>query len=183
MNRLLLFLIIPWLLGGCAVTAPYAIMDDKRLLDTMSNDKAIATSIKTALVEKSISSGMSLAVYCYYRNVYIVGEIPEYMKETVVEIAQREHPRSITTHFFTHQKSAESDFLLATRLRAKLIEKPGLSSTRVDTEVNAGRVVLLGVVGSESEKRLAIQTAKRVDGVRSVVSYLMLPPKPGEHDK
>ncbi len=178
MNKLLSFCLLAFLLGGCA--NPYTIMDDKRLLDTMSRDKAIATSIKTALIEKNISSGMSLSVYCYYRNVYLVGEIPVYMKDRVVEIAEREHPRSVTTHFFTKEKYGESDFLLATRLRAKLIETRGLSSTRVDTEVNAGRVVLLGIVESEREKKLALQAAKRVDGVRSVVSYLMLPPKPGE---
>ncbi len=175
MNKLLPLLLFPFLLGGCA--NPYSIMDDKRLLDTMSSDKSIATGIKTALMEKNISSGLSLSVYCYYRNVYLVGEVPEYLRNQVIEVAERQDTRSVTTHFFTKEKYGESDFLLATRLRAKLIETPGLSSTRVDTEVNAGRVVLLGVVGSEREKKLAVQTAKRVDGVRSVVSYLMLPPK------
>ena len=101
------------------------------------------------------------------------------MRDKVLEIAEAERPQSITTHFFKPEKYGESDFLLSTRLRTKLIETPGLSSTRVDTEVNAGRVVLLGVVGSEREKKIAIQAAKRVDGVRSVVSYLILPPRPG----
>lgn len=171
-NLAILFcLLIPFFLHACA----YGIADDKRLLDTMSSDTKMATAIKTAILEKSFSSGLSIAVYCYYKNVYLVGEIPEHLQDKIVEIAALNKPKSITTHFFTHEDSQESDFLLSTRLRTALIQAKGLSSTRIDTEINAGRVVLLGVVESEREKQIAIQAAKRVSGVRSVTSYLILP--------
>ena len=64
---------------------------------------------------------------------------------------------------------------MAATLRADLIQARGLSSTRIDTEVNAGRVVLLGVVAHEEEKDIAIRTARKVKGVSEVTSYLMLP--------
>ncbi|MBQ7618281.1 MAG: hypothetical protein IJS50_05340, partial [Desulfovibrio sp.] len=58
---LLLLTSFVFLLNACA----YSIMDDKRLLDTMSSDKAMATSIKTALVENNFTKSFSVAVSCY----------------------------------------------------------------------------------------------------------------------
>ncbi|MBQ7618282.1 MAG: BON domain-containing protein [Desulfovibrio sp.] len=95
-------------------------------------------------------------------------------------MAKSRYPNSVTPHWFTPSKAADSDFVLSGRLRMALIGTKELSSTRVDTEVNAGRVVLLGVVGTEAERKKAIRTARKLDGVVNVTSYLMLPPIAGE---
>ncbi|MCR4666982.1 MAG: BON domain-containing protein [Desulfovibrio sp.] len=163
---------ICFLINGCA----YGIIDDKRLIDTMSSDKSLATSIKTALMNANLSEGFSVSVYSYYQHVFLVGQVPSFHRDKVVAIAESKKPRSVTPHWFSKKKSSESDFMLSSKLRAALISAKGLSSTRVDTEVNAGRVVLLGVVGTEEEKKIAIRTARGVEGVREVTSYLMLPP-------
>lgn len=86
----------------------------------------------------------------------------------------------MTPHWFSPAKSDTSNFALAASLRTDLIGAKGLSSTRIDTEVNAGRVVLLGVVKDDEEKQIAIRTARKVKGVTSVTSYLMLPQRPGK---
>ena len=161
------------LLQGCA----YGIYDDQRLVDTMADDKAMATSIKTALMKADFTGGWAVAVYCYYGNVFLVGEVPKNMQAKAVSIARSYKPRSVTPHWFTPAKSDTGNFALATSLRADLIATKGLSSTRIDTEVNAGRVVLLGVVQDDAEKQLAIKVARGVKGVTSVTSYLMLPQK------
>lgn len=72
--------------------------------------------------------------------------------------------------------------MLAIKLCKDLISTKGLSSTRIDTEVNAGRVVLLGVVKDEAEKQLALQAVRGVAEVTGVTSYLMLPQKAGQLD-
>ena len=173
-NFALLFVVLfLFLIQGCA----YGIMDDTRLLDTMSSDKSMATKIKADLLKNNFSEGFSIAVYCYYKHVFLVGEIPEHMQQTAVRIAESKHPRSVTAHWFTPLKSQQSDLMLSGRLRSALINAKGLSSTRVDTEVNAGRVVLLGVVESEHERNTAIRAAKHVNGVANVTSYLFFPPK------
>ncbi|MBQ7738988.1 MAG: BON domain-containing protein [Desulfovibrionaceae bacterium] len=169
----LLFLVL-FFLHGCSA---YSIYDDKRLLDTMTNDKALATSIKTALVKKNFSGGLAISVYCYYRHVFLIGQIPPHLQDVALHIAQSKNPRSVTTHWFDKATAADSDFILASRLRAALIGTKGLSSTRIDTEVNAGRVVLLGVVESEAERKLALRTARHIDGVVKLTSYLLIPPK------
>ena len=162
---------------GCAYGA-YGLYDDQRLMDTITDDKAMATSIKTALMKADFTGGWAVSVYCYYGNVFLVGEVPKNMQAKAVNIARSYKPHSVTPHWFTPAKSDKGNLSLATSLRTDLIGTKGLSSTRIDTEVNAGRVVLLGVVKDDEEKQLAIKVARSVKGVTSVTSYLMLPQKP-----
>ncbi|WP_303173145.1 BON domain-containing protein [uncultured Desulfovibrio sp.] len=181
MRRLALVLLLAALaaLNGCAYSA-YGLYDDQRLMDTITDDKTLATSIKTALMNENFSGGWSIAVYSYYGNVFLVGEVPQNMQGKALAIARRYKPRSVTPHWFSPAKSDTSNFALAASLRTDLIGAKGLSSTRIDTEVNAGRVVLLGVVKDDEEKQIAIRTARKVKGVTSVTSYLMLPQRPGK---
>ena len=173
---ILLLLVALGQLWGCAATLPYGVYEDRRLTDTMANDKSTATSIKTALLQADFGDGWDTAVYCYYGNVFLVGEVPPNMRQKAIDIAgKQKNVRSVTTHWFNAGADAENNFMLRTKLRTNLIGTKGLSSTRVDTEVNAGRVVLLGVVNDEREMNLAIKTAKATAGVKSVKSYLMLP--------
>lgn len=181
MRRLALVLLLAALaaLNGCAYSA-YGLYDDQRLMDTIADDKALATNIKTALMNEHFSDGWAIAVYCYYGNVFLVGEVPRNMQGKALAIARRYKPRSVTPHWFSPAKSDTGNLSLATALRADLIGAKGLSSTRIDTEVNAGRIVLLGVVRDNAEKELAIRTARNVKGVTSVTSYLMLPQRSGK---
>ena len=162
------------MLQACA----WGIYEDKRMLDTQASDKALATDIKAALLKANFKDGLAVSVYSFYDNVFLVGEIPPAMQEKAISIARSFKPRSITPHWFSRVPSERGNLSLATELRAALIGAKGLSSTRVETEVNAGRVVLLGVVHDNAEKQLAISVARKVKGVTSVTSYLMLPPKP-----
>ena len=163
------------LLQGCA----WGIIQDKRLMDTMASDKAMAASIKTALLKDRFTDAFSISVYCYYDHVFLVGEAPPKAQAKAIAIAKSFKPLSVTPHWFQKSSNERGDFTLAADLRAKLIGTRGLSSTRIDTEVNSGRVVLLGVVHDDAEKRLAIDKPRKIKGVVSVTSYLMLPQKPG----
>lgn len=173
MQRFFVFLLLAAMccLNGC----PYGLYEDQRLMDTIVDDKAMSSAIKSDLLKENFTEGWSVAVYCYYMNVFLVGEVPENMQHKAIETARRHRPYSVTPHWFAPAKSKNSDIELAAALRKELISVKGLSSTRIDTEINAGRVVLLGVVKNDEEKRLAVQAAHRISGVHSVTSYLMLP--------
>lgn len=179
MRRLILLalLLLCLLAQGCAYSA-YGLYDDKRLMDTITSDKAMATSIKAALMKEHFGSAFSVSVYCFYDNVFLVGEASKEVQAKALQIARSFKPRSVTPHWFTPAESDRSNIALAADLRTSLIGAKGLSSTRIETEVNAGRVVLLGVVQNDEEKSLAIRIARGIKGVRSVTSYLMLYQKP-----
>ena len=136
----LLLLLALTCLNGCAA---YGVYDDPRLAGTMSADTELAAKIKTALMDESFTGGWSVAVYSFYNHVFLVGEVPADMQAKALTIARRYKPHSVTPHWFTAKTHDESDMALATKLRTELIGTKGLSSTRVETEVNAGRVVLL----------------------------------------
>lgn len=184
MQRLAFILLLAALaaLNGCAYSA-YGLYDDQRLVDTITDDKTLAAGIKTALMNEDFTGGLSIAVYSYYGHVFLVGEVPQKLEGKALAIARRYKPRSLTPHWFSPAKHDTSNIYLATSLRTALIGTKGLSSTRIDTEVNSGRVVLLGVVKDDAEKRLAIRVARGVKGVTSVTSFLMLPPRPGQDAK
>jgi osmotically-inducible protein OsmY len=148
-------------------------------MDTIVDDNAMAAAIKSDLLKADFSGGWAVSVYSYYRNIFLVGVVPENMRQKAIETARRHKPYSVTPHWFAPAQSKDSDIEIAAILRKELISTKGLSSTRIDTEVNAGRVVLLGVVKDDEEKRLAVQAAHRVKGVRSVTSFLM-PPQRGQ---
>lgn len=164
-------------LQGCAYSA-YGVYDDERMLDTIRDDQTLAKSIKAALMKEHFGSTFSVSVYCFYGNVFMVGEATPEVQAKALEIARSYNPASVTPHWFSAAKSDRTNLGLAADLRAALIGAKGLSSTHIDTEVNAGRVVLLGVVSNDAEKQLAIKIARSMKGVKSVTSYLMLPQKP-----
>lgn len=62
MRRLALVLLLAALaaLNGCAYSA-YGLYDDQRLMDTITDDKTLATSIKTALMNENFSGRL---VHC-----------------------------------------------------------------------------------------------------------------------
>lgn len=162
-----------YMLYGCSI---YGVYDDKRLIDTQANDKLMASAIKTKLLQADFGSAFSVSVYCFYDNVFLVGEAPYNIRAQAIEIARSEKPKTITPHWFAKKTDNRSDLMLAAEIRASLISTKGLSSTRIEAEVNNGRVVLLGVVHDDYEKQLAIHTVKSIQGVDSITSYLLLPP-------
>ena len=176
----LVLLCVAVCLQGCAYTA-YGVYDDERMLDTIRDDKAMATSIKAALMKEHFGSTFSVSVYCFYGHVFLVGEASPKVQARALEIARSFHPASVTPHWFGASKNERNNLALSADLRASLIAQKGLSSTHIDTEVNSGRVVLLGVVSNDAEKQLAIKTARAIKGVSSVTSYLMLPQKPARN--
>ncbi|MCR5258957.1 MAG: BON domain-containing protein [Desulfovibrio sp.] len=161
-------------LQGCAI---WGGIEDERLMDTMASDKAVSLITKNNLMAEKLGDGWNINVYTYYGHVFLVGECPEGLRAKMVEIARRDNRvRSVTPHWF--EKPAKKlpagagDFKIGSNVRFALIGAKELSSTRVDTETNAGRVVLLGVVASEKEKQIAIKAAQNVQYVQSVTSYL-----------
>ena len=75
LTNIVLLIVMAAVLNGCA----WGLYEDKRLMDTISDDKALATSIKAALMKESFFDGSPLAVYSDYRNVYLVGRPPAAM--------------------------------------------------------------------------------------------------------
>ena len=166
-----------FLLLGCAL---YGGATDQRLSGTMTDDKTLTTAIKTKLMADDVSSGWNISVYSFYGHVFLVGTCPKNLRPKAVTIAQKDkRVLSLTTHWFEPVPGGENNFILATSIRSALIGADGLNNTHFETEVDAGRVVLLGVARDAKERKAAVQTVRNVKGVNTVTSYIMLPMKQG----
>lgn len=61
---------------------------------------------------------------------------------------------------------------MASKVRAALAADPRLKGMRIEVESRGGQVTLTGTVPSFRERYRAIETALRVQGVRTVTSKL-----------
>lgn len=179
LSLLLVCLALACLMQGCAV---YSTASDERLVDTMGSDNAISGLIKKDLMAERFADGWNISVHCFYGHVFLVGECPKEMRAKAVKIAKRDkRVRSVTTHWFSPRVAETNNFVMATKLRSALIGTGNLNSTRIETEVNSDRVVLLGVANDSNERKTAVRAAREVNGVLTVTSYIMLPMKPGSN--
>ena len=155
LSLLLACLALVCLIQGCAV---YSTASDERLVDTMGSDNAISGLIKKDLMAERFADGWNISVHCFYGHVFLVGECPKEMRAKAVKIAKRDkRVRSVTTHWFSPRVAETNNFVMATKLRSALIGTGNLNSTRIETEVNSDRVVLLGVANDSNERKTAVK--------------------------
>jgi len=66
------------------------------------------------------------------------------------------------------------DKVLGSKIKAKLIEAPGVRSLNVDVDVYLGNVSLTGIVGSEAEKKTIIGIARSVQGTKKIIDNIIV---------
>jgi hyperosmotically inducible protein len=178
MHRLLLFLLAGFLLtaGLAACATPYGVYADKRPIEVLKDDVLLRSKVGDALKAQGFTGVNDITVHSYFGRVFLTGEVPEAQRAKAVQTAQGvPGVQSVTPHWFASLKTdAANDAAITMRLEKNLVGADGVTSSRIDYVVNSGRVVLLGVVGSEAERTAAVAAARKTLGVRSVTSYLFM---------
>lgn len=64
------------------------------------------------------------------------------------------------------------DAIIATKIKAALIDDPALDAAAIHVESDAGAVTLSGFVETEAQRRLAETLARSVDGVKQVSNQI-----------
>jgi len=157
--------------------AVYEVVRDERSLADISVDKAIASEIKAALLEKNGKLGLAVKTYCYLGKVVLLGQLAdEGFKSFAVATARKTTGvKGVTTHWVppVRQGSTMSDMEIATKIRAELVGDISISATQVETEVFSGHVFLLGMVRTQQDADRAGTQAAVVPGVLNVTSLLV----------
>ena len=151
---------------------------DERSVGDQASDKKISLAIKGDLADRDGKMALKVHVYCFLGHVYLVGAIDDVaFRAFAVKTAKNtEDVKRVTKYFVKETDTTTDDLALAAKVRTALISEGDLSSTQVETEVMNGEVVMVGMVRSKADEKLAIKVAKGVDGVRKVTSFL-IPPK------
>lgn len=66
------------------------------------------------------------------------------------------------------------DSMITTKVKAAILNEPGLDSAEINVETYEGTVQLSGFVESQSDITRAVEVARRVEGVRSVKNDMRL---------
>jgi len=193
MHRSACFLLAGLLLhiGLAACATPYGVYADKRPIEVLKDDALLRSRVSDALKAQGFTGVNALTVHAYFGRVFLTGEVPEHQRPKAVQTAQGVRGvENVASHWFSSLKAdTESDTAIKLRLEKNLVGADGVTSSRIDSVVNSGRVVLLGVVESEAERAAAIKAARHTDGVRSVTSYLFMrakasaPPQPPQAEQ
>lgn len=151
---------------------------DERSVGDQATDKKISLTIKGDLADHDGKLALKVHVYCFLRQVYLVGALDNaaFRAFAVMTAEKVENVKGVTPYFVSESDTTVDDTKVAAKVRAALIAEKNLSSTQVETEVFNGEVVMLGMVRSKADGRLAVKLAKGVEGVRKVTSFL-IPPK------
>lgn len=165
-------------LAGCT---GYGEAVDRRTLGTQLDDRAITTAVQKQLVENDRTSFASTNTYTFDGHVYLIGtykfaEQPDLARQ---EARTVEGVRSVTVYMLSEQEVEaqtcdrwESGIEASTYKR--LAEDEIVKAGRIEIDPIGCHVVLLGLVGSSTEKARAEEIARRVEGVTSVKSFLMV---------
>jgi hyperosmotically inducible protein len=166
---------------ACAAWTPwgavYGSIRDERSVADQAADKKISLSIKGALADRDAKMALKIHVYCFLRHVYLVGAIDDrtFRDFAVTTARKTDGVTEVYTHLVDETDTLTDDLEIAARVRAALIAEKELSSTQIETETMNGEVVMVGMVRSKDDARLAVRIANGVEGVRKVTSYLIPP--------
>lgn len=172
---LLLMLAGVQVLSGCAV---YGVAVEERNVGDWANDNKITVQVEEKFLDDETVKFMDFDAHTYEGHVFIVGEYESRDQTTrAVEIAKSiEGVRQVTTYFLPkreHDYCGTTDNLsIYTDIKQKLVGDGDIWSTNVTIKTIQCNVVLLGIVGSDSERAKIISHAKSAAGVRSVKSHL-----------
>ena len=170
----ILLLTVVW---GCTA---YNVARDERPVGAMLDDKALETQIKLDLLKDDTVKGLDIAVYVYFKNIFLVGVVESSAQQhQAVAIADSyQGVRSVTPYLLNKNEvtvgQTIDDTAITTKVKSKLIGDKNIASTQIQVKTIMGHVVLLGVVGSQDEAAKAVRHARSVDNVAQVKSFLMV---------
>ena len=185
--KIILFFILPLLSCGCSSILStvaeqiYLTVVDHRDVKTIFND----TTIKLTIINKfhddeeiNALDSLDLSIECYRGQVYLVGEYDKPVQKTrAIKIAKSiEGVKSVKTYLLPKNKrdicGIDENLEIMLSVKTNLIGDKDLWARNIDVKSVQCHVVLYGIVASDDKITKAIEHAKRVEGVRTVKSFL-----------
>jgi hypothetical protein len=104
--------------------------------------------IRESILTTDASQVLAITPHCYMGHVYLTGFVANQAQadDVVARVRAMEGVRTVDTYLVPKpsDRSLASDEMIKPKLKAQLALSPGEVATRVESEVLAGHVVLLG---------------------------------------
>jgi len=168
------------LLSGCVAAfmagaaAGGLVVSDQRDAQTISDDSFIRHRIEVRVVKDPAFKNSHIIISSFNRIVLLAGETPAAsLKVTAEKIAQstpdvKRVYNEITIEPPVSLAVQSKDTWITSAVKTEMLAKPGLHSGSIKVITENGTVFLMGLV-SRSQAEMAVDVARRVDGVRRVV--------------
>lgn len=166
----------PLLIGG-AVVGGGMVVTDRRTAGAQLEDQGI--EFRAGARVRELATLGQISVHSYNRVALLTGEVPSAAERRRVEeaVAQVENVRGVVNELVVADNSPLSsrtaDSLLATRVKATLVDAKDLQSNAFRVVAERRVVFLMGRV-TQREADRAAELASRVNGVERVVKVLEL---------
>ncbi len=164
----------PLIVGG-AVIGGGLMVTDRRTAGAQVEDQGI--ELKAASRVRELATLGQVSVHAYNRGVLLTGEVPGDKERAAVEaaVAKVENVRSVLNEIVVAPNSPlgsrSNDTLLATKVKATLVDAKDLQANAFKVVAERGVIYLMGRV-TEREAGRAAALASSVTGVKKVVRVL-----------
>ncbi|HEV2613090.1 MAG TPA: BON domain-containing protein [Gammaproteobacteria bacterium] len=181
---LMLVLTLGFGLQGCVVLAAgaagaatgAAVVNDRRTVKTITDDQNIEYTANSEINQSpALHQNSHIVVVSYNHAVLLVGQVPSDAVRTQVEALMQSLPKvsRIYNQLQVRQKTTamrrSQDAWITTKVKANMLAEKGLNSGQIKVVTENGVVYLMGIV-TKSQSQLASDVARRVTGVRRVVT-------------
>lgn len=191
MKRLMMFWLVligmvGIILSGCApvligagAAGGYKVVTDERSAGDMVDDTTITTHVHQALGGEPGVNQYRIDVDTLEGRVTLTGMVSS-AEESQLAVNLAREVKGVVAVRNNLQVGSKSfgqtlnDKLLVTKIKSKLIVKPGVRALNIDVDAVAGVVTLSGIVAAEAQRATILLVARETGGVRSVVDNLVV---------
>jgi osmotically-inducible protein OsmY len=172
-------LLLTVLLAGCAAVvvvgaAGGMVVYDRRSVTMMERDARIFYVVRKAIVTDPRFRDSRIMVSSFNQVVLLVGQTPTASLRVVAEKIVHDTPNvrrvydEITIDYPLPLADRSKDTWITSQVRSNMLTQKGLESGSIHTVTERGVVYLMGIVTQE-QSTLAVNVARKVNGVNKVV--------------
>ncbi|OGR00475.1 MAG: hypothetical protein A2505_03035 [Deltaproteobacteria bacterium RIFOXYD12_FULL_55_16] len=163
--------------GGAA--GGYAVGTDERSAGTMLDDAAITAKVKTELIgDKNVkarnievNTGAGVVVLSGYVDSPQEANRAASLAKSVSGVVRVKNDLQVGSRTIGQ---GFDDKVLAGKIKARLIEEPGIKSLNIEVEVYSGSANVIGIVTSQGQKKTILNLIRSIEGVKGIVDNLQI---------
>ena len=164
---------------GAGAVGGYKVATDDRSTGTVLDDATITARVKTALIGESEVKARDIDVDTVSGVVSLSGYLDSRQEvERAVAVARKvEGVKQVKNELKVGSRTAGQvvdDQVLGAKVKAKLMEAPGIRSLNIDVDVYSGTVTLTGTVNGKAQKKKVLGLVRSVAGVKGVMDNLQV---------
>lgn len=163
--------------GGAA--GGYAVGTDERPAGTMVDDAAITAKVKTEFIGDKNVKARNIDVDTVAGVVVLSGYVDSQQEVNRAGQLAKSVPGVVRVKNELRVGSRTmgqgfDDKVLSAKIKARLMEEPGVRSLNIDVDVYSGSANVTGTVPNQEQKKKILALIRSVDGVKGVVDNLQV---------